>query len=299
MEFYDKIAQAGLGTLTSRSIGKVQLRLCTEEEQMHPEVLEDALIAMQDFHIGLWEIGQNCPALHPELFTLLAKAVEFEKKVLLYINPALLLLPEGERLLEVLRAQKAAIRMDFPFANEMDKEGALLQQGNDFYEKTIAALKKLNVAGYGMEEDLALHLCYKPKGAVLPEAPAKLEQNCKDALQKNYGIIFHKLTVLANHPVGCFAKAYLAEKPVLEAYRNLLEKSFAAEAVQTLPCLNQIYVDVDGSIYDCEHSAAIGLGVRADVTDIRFFKYALLWSRPIQAAGHCFACTARKAAKQA
>ncbi|MDD2568858.1 MAG: DUF3641 domain-containing protein [Clostridia bacterium] len=293
MEFYNKIAEAGLGTLTSRDIVKMQIDLAgtADDEMMSPEVVEDCLVALQDYHFTTLELRNKAPKQHPELLAIINKAATLDRRIILHINPEVLLLKEAENLLELLLEHKVALVINFPFV-EADAETL---KTSELYQKTILALKKLNAAGYGMEEDLELDLFYKPNSATLPAAQAKLEKQCRQELEKTWRIKFSKLLVAANSPVGCFAKTHLKGEEARNTYNALLQDAFNAERVNDLCCLNQIFVAADGSIYDCEYSADIALAIRADISNIRFYRHGLLCSRPIRVASHCFACTADKA----
>src|SRR6266511_1674882 len=72
------------------------------------------------------------------------------------------------------------------------------QRGNGVFEKSIAALRKLNAIGYGTR--LPLHLVYNPLGAKLPGPQAELEADYKEALQREFGIVFNRLYTLTNQP---------------------------------------------------------------------------------------------------
>src|ERR1044071_5774891 len=65
------------------------------------------------------------------------------------------------------------------------------QRGYGVFEKSISALRKLNSVGYGTA--LPLHLVYNPLGATLPGPQAELEADYKEALEKNFGIVFNRL----------------------------------------------------------------------------------------------------------
>jgi radical SAM/Cys-rich protein len=62
------------------------------------------------------------------------------------------------------------------------------QRGEGVFEKSISALRKLNAVGYGTQ--LPLRLVYNPLGATLPGPQAELEADYKEALRRDYGIVF-------------------------------------------------------------------------------------------------------------
>src|ERR1051325_3993525 len=79
------------------------------------------------------------------------------------------------------------------------------QRGQGVFEKSIAALKKLNAAGYGTT--LPLNLVYNPLGATLPAPQGELEAEYRETLQRQFGIVFHRLFTITNQPIARFAEA--------------------------------------------------------------------------------------------
>src|SRR5215471_12076132 len=65
-------------------------------------------------------------------------------------------------------------------------ENVAKQRGNGVFEKSIAALRKLNSVGYGTR--LPLHLVYNPVGPKLPPPQPELEADYKEELYRNFGI---------------------------------------------------------------------------------------------------------------
>src|SRR5947209_15431312 len=68
-------------------------------------------------------------------------------------------------------------------------ENVAKQRGNGVFEKSISALRKLNAVGYGTR--LPLNLVYNPVGPTLPGAQSELEADYKEALGRNFGIVFN------------------------------------------------------------------------------------------------------------
>jgi len=77
------------------------------------------------------------------------------------------------------------------------------QRGNGVFDKSIAALRKLNAVGYGT--NLPLHLVYNPLEAKLPGPQTELEADYKDVLGRQFGIVFNKLLTITNQPIARFA----------------------------------------------------------------------------------------------
>src|SRR5262245_54952536 len=122
------------------------------------------------------------------------------------------------------------------------------QRGDGVFEKSIAALRKLNVVGYGTR--LPLHLIYNPLGAKLPGPQAELEADYKEVLRRDFGILFNRLYTLTNQPIGRFADD-LRKQGKWEEYVELLVNSFNPATVDGLMCRTTLSVGYRGEIYDC------------------------------------------------
>jgi len=164
------------------------------------------------------------------------------------------------------------------------------QRGSGVFERSIAALKRLNALGYGTE--LELNLVYNPGGPSLPPPQNILEEDYRRELGSRFGIAFTRLLTITNMPLGRFRKE-LRRQNREEAYMRLLRESFNPETVPGLMCRRQIEVRWDGILYDCDFNLALGLPVNHGAPDhIRFFEPAELSKRRIVTGEHCFGCTA-------
>ena len=73
----------------------------------------------------------------------------------------------------------------------------------------------------------------------------------------------------------------------------MLKEAFNPATVAGLMCRNQISVDWDGTLYDCDFNLALGMGVNHGTPrGIEAFNYALLKRRQIATGIHCYGCTA-------
>ena len=161
------------------------------------------------------------------------------------------------------------------------------QRGNGVFDKSIAALKKLNAAGYGTK--LPLHLVYNPLGANLPGPQAELETDYKEALQCDFGIVFNRLFTITNQPIARFAEDLRAHGR-WDEYLDLLAD---ASTVEGLMCRTTLSVGYRGEVYDCDFNQMLGMQLRNgaplhlwDVTP------EYLAGRAIATGEHCLACTA-------
>ena len=62
------------------------------------------------------------------------------------------------------------------------EENVNAQRGDGVYGRAIAAIRMLNRVGYGLEEDLILHLAFNPGGSILPPSQLELEETYREEL---------------------------------------------------------------------------------------------------------------------
>ena len=164
------------------------------------------------------------------------------------------------------------------------------QRGNGVFEKSISALRKLNAVGYGT--DLPLNLVYNPLGAALPGPQQELEADYREALQREFGIVFNHLYTITNQPIARFAED-LRRQNKWDEYLELLAASFNPETVDGLMCRTTLSVDHEGRLYDCDFNQMLGMKIR-NSRDLFLWDIApdSLTGRTIQTGDHCLACTA-------
>src|SRR4051812_37365605 len=170
------------------------------------------------------------------------------------------------------------------------KENVNQQRGNGVFQKSISALRKLNAAGYGTR--LPLHLIYNPIGPKLPPAQAELEADYKEALSREFGIVFNHLYALTNQPIGRFAED-LRQQGKWDSYLELLANSFNPPTIDGLMCRTSLSVGWNGEIYDCDFNQMLGMQIENG-------KPLFLWDvspgsvegKRIRTGEHCLACAA-------
>jgi radical SAM/Cys-rich protein len=188
---------------------------------------------------------------------------------------------------EYLAAHRVEVVASLPCYSEENVDG---QRGDGVFQKSIAALKKLNAVGYGRE--LPLHLVYNPQGTKLPPPQAELEADYKVELRERFGIEFSGLFTITNQPIARFAED-LRQRGEWDSYLELLANSFNPGTVDGLMCRTTISVGWKGEVYDCDFNQMLGMQLRNgrpqflwDVTP------ESLAGRAIQTGEHCLACTA-------
>ena len=170
------------------------------------------------------------------------------------------------------------------------RENVNQQRGNGVFEKSISALRKLNSAGYGTR--LPLHLIYNPIGPKLPPAQGELEADYKEALSRDFGIVFNHLYALTNQPIGRFAED-LRQQGQWDAYLELLANSFNPPTIEGLMCRTTLSVGWKGEVYDCDFNQMLGMQIEnGEPLFLWDVGPGLLEGEGIRTGDHCLACAA-------
>jgi radical SAM/Cys-rich protein len=164
------------------------------------------------------------------------------------------------------------------------------QRGNGVFQKSISALRKLNAVGYG--HSLPLNLVYNPLGPTLPPPQPQLEADYRDALHREFGIVFNQLYTITNQPIARFAED-LRRQQKWDEYMELLVTSFNPTTVEGLMCRTTLSIDYEGRLYDCDFNQMLAMKWR-NGRDLFLWDITpeALNGRAIQTGDHCFACTA-------
>ena len=171
-----------------------------------------------------------------------------------------------------------------------------LQRGKGVFDKSIAALQRLNARGYGREgAGRVLNLVYNPQGAVLPPPQPALEADYKRELGAHFGIVFNSLFALANMPIQRFG-SMLISKGQFNGYLRLLKDNHRDANLAQVMCRSLISVDWLGRLYDCDFNQQLDLpmggGAEAGPRHLRHLLQADADGAPIRVAEHCYGCTA-------
>lgn len=258
------------------------------------EMMDEATLALipqvlQARNIEILDLTGGAPELHSGFRALVRAARELNVHVIDRCNLTILFEPRQEDLAEFLSANKVEVVASLPCysADNVDK-----QRGDGVFEKSIAALKKLNALGYGqVGSGLILNLVYNPQGPSLPPDQAGLEAAYKRELFDHFGIVFNQLFALANMPINRFG-SWLISKGQFNAYMGLLKSSHRSENLAQVMCRSLVSVDWLGHLYDCDFNQQLGLPLPSGRKHLRDLLQDHLLGTPIRVADHCFACTA-------
>ena len=212
-------------------------------------------------------------------------------EVMVRCNLTVMFEPGMERLGEFYRDNRVILVCSLPCYSAANVER---QRGRGVFEKSIAALQRLNTLGYGAD-GLELSLVYNPVGPALPPPQAVLEADYRRELGA-YGVRFNRLLTITNMPIARFAHQ-LHQWDKYADYMGLLVNHFNPGTVEGLMCRALVSVGWDGRLYDCDFNQMLDIPVGAagkrkaltlwDIDDLD-----ALAGAPIATGAHCFGCTA-------
>jgi len=306
-QFIDKMKNLGkyplkpeVPTIFQLNIGKLCNQTCAhchvdagpdrKHEQMSKAHLEKCLeiIALNDFTTV--DITGGAPEMNEHFEWFVESCYQMNKHIIDRCN--LTIIRSNKKyfhLPEFFAANKVQVVSSLPY---FSKSRTDRQRGNGVFEDSIAALKMLNVVGYGMSgSDLKLDLVYNPSGAFLPASQSGLEKEFKNQLKRKFDIHFNSLYTITNLPISRFLE-YLIQSGNYEDYMEALVNAFNPATVDGLMCRNTISVSWDGYIYDCDFNQMLDLKVESPAQHIMDFDINALSNRSVVLNQHCYGCTA-------
>ncbi len=259
-------------------------------EMMDRETLELIVPVLQARNIGKLDLTGGAPELHENFRELVSAASAAGVQVIDRCNLTILFEPGQEGLAEFLAAHKVEVVASLPCYSMANVDQ---QRGDGVFDKSIAALQKLNSLGYGMPgSDLVLNLVYNPQGPSLPPAQEGLEADYKRELRQHFGIEFNQLFALANMPIKRFGST-LISKGQFHDYMQLLHDNFSAANLEQVMCRSLVSVDWLGNLYDCDFNQQLDLKLAGEGRPhLRDLLVQDVDGKAIKVADHCFGCTA-------
>jgi radical SAM/Cys-rich protein len=262
------------------------------KEMMDGESIELVLKVLRDRGLSTLDLTGGAPEMSPHFRHLVEQARRLDVRVIDRCNLTILQEPGYEDLADFLASHQVEVVASLPCYSQdnVDK-----QRGDGVFEKSIAALRKLNALGYGKEAGgLTLSLVYNPQGPSLPPGQQKLEDDYKRELSSQFGIAFNNLYVIANMPIQRFGST-LISKGQFSGYMKLLRGSYSEHNLNAVMCRNLISVDWQGFLYDCDFNQMLGLPARLTGQSRPHLRDLIgrdVTGTPIAVADHCYGCTA-------
>ena len=227
------------------------------EQAMSRETMQKCLDAFEAGGFETMDITGGSPELHPDFEWFLRESAK-RGSAIVRTNLTLLQKPEYARLMDAFAETGAQVVASLPY---VDSRGADSQRGAGVFARAIASVRELNARGYGMGGDLKLDLVYNVTGPFLPLPQDMIESIYHRVLERDQDVKFDHLYAFNNWACGRFA-ADLLDMGMFDDYLALLADNFNAMAVTRLMCLDQVNVDFDGRLYDCEPNHVLGLPIQ-------------------------------------
>jgi radical SAM/Cys-rich protein len=234
------------------------------------------------------DLTGGAPELNPHFRELVRGARALGRRVIDRCNLTVLFEPGQEDTAEFLAAERVEIIASLPCYTASNVDA---QRGKNVYERSLAALRRLNALGYAIPgSGLALSLVYNPLGASLPAPQLQLEADYKRELGA-LGIAFDRLLTLTNMPIQRFARELTRSGKHAE-YMALLAHHFNPATAPALMCRTTLSVAFDGALYDCDFNQALALPLHGPRSLFELDDVRDLTGRAVATAAHCFGCTA-------
>ena len=259
------------------------------KENMDLETADQVVDYAQRSSFEIIDITGGAPELNPNLVYLIKRVAPVAPRIMVRTN--LSALNDGKRdyLFGIFKENNVVVVASFPSINEAQADS---QRGSGIFQKSIAALKRLNDEGYGKEgPGLELNLVSNPTGAFLPSSQPEAEKRFRKVLKQKWGISFNNLFNFANVPLGRF-RQWLAQSGNLGRYIEKLASSFNPCAMEGLMCRTLVSVAWDGYLYDCDFNLARGLYLGGRRIHVSKMPGPPAQGAPIAVADHCYTCTA-------
>ncbi len=258
------------------------------QEVMTIETMKEVIAYASRAGFAVIDVTGGAPELTPHIAYLLRGLSGYAKKIIARTNLVALREDAARGFTAVCREIGAALVASFPSTNAAQAEAL---RGKGFWSESLASLRELNQAGYGIPgSGLTLDLVVNPTGAFLPGHQGQTEKKFKHHLERQ-GIVFNNLYIFANVPLGRF-RTWLEESGNLGDYFRTLAARFNPAAVAGLMCRSLISVSWEGCLYDCDFNIAARLPHGGAKVHISSLARSPEPGFAIATGDHCYACTA-------
>ncbi|MFQ5424140.1 MAG: arsenosugar biosynthesis radical SAM (seleno)protein ArsS [Phycisphaerae bacterium] len=304
--FETRMAGLGLRPLRATGITVVQLnvgRMCNQvckhchvdagpdrTEIMTRDTMRHCMEAVRRTAAPIVDLTGGAPEMNPDFRWLVEQVKALGRHVIDRCNLTILMASGYEDMPEFLARHRVEIIASLPYYLEKQTDA---QRGDHVFERSIAALRRLNGLGYGVDgSELLLNLVYNPVGAFLPPKQQAIEADYKRELRRRYGIVFNRLFAVTNLPINRFLD-YLLAGGNYEGYMRRLSDAFNPDAAAAVMCRTMLSVGWDGRLYDCDFNQMLDVTVNHGMPKhIRDFDPDLLSQREVCIGNHCYGCTA-------
>ena len=261
------------------------------EENMDRATVEACLVLIDRAGVKVVDLTGGAPELNPNFEFLVDACVRRGIHVMDRCNLTILVTRRYRHLPQWFADRGVEVICSLPHYREL---GTDAQRGKGTYAKSLAALRELNHAGYGLgDRRRILTIVANPVGAFLSGQQASIEKEWKAALAAKHGVYFDRLLTLNNMPMSRYLE-WLVETGQVESYLYRLVNAFNPATIAGLMCRNTLSVGWNGYLYDCDFNQQLDMvmdlpGRRAHVRD---FDLSAWKQHVIRTQRHCYGCTA-------
>lgn len=290
--------RAGAVDTLQINVGRVCNQACSHchvdaapdrKESMQRDVFEQCLRVIEEFKIPVLDITGGAPEMNPHFRWFVKSASALKCKIMVRCNLTIIVSNPGFHDLPAFYAEnRVEVISSLPYYSAARTDA---QRGDGVFDASIAALRLLNDAGYGLPDSgLILNLVYNPAGAFLPANQAGLEAQFKRELKARHSVEFNSLFCITNMPISRYLE-FLIRTGNYESYMQRLVEAFNPAAAAGLMCRSTLSVGWDGRLFDCDFNQMLDLPLQGPLR-IGDFDPARLAGREIVTGRHCFGCTA-------
>lgn len=286
-----RVLQLNLGKLCNQTCRHCHVDAGPDRrELMSLSTMQACVELLRDDDFVTVDLTGGAPEMNPYFRWLVAACRQRGRQVIDRCNLTILVAPGFEDLPEFLAEQRVEIVASLPCYLE---ENCDRQRGDGVFERSIAALRRLNELGYGREKSgLTLTLVFNPGGPKLPPPQASLEEAYRHELRSRYSVEFSRLYTITNMPISRFLDDLL-QAGQYESYLQTLIDAFNPVAAAEVMCRTTLSVDWQGRLFDCDFNQMLELGLTPGMPQtIHEFDTDRLAHREIVTGRHCFGCTA-------
>ena len=232
-------------------------------EVMSRETMERILAAFKSGGYKTLDVTGGSPELHPDCEWFLREGAKLAEKVIVRTNLTLEEKPEYEHFLDVFaEVGGRCVRVASVFRRRKRRQSARTRRLQARRrEHPQAQRARVWARGRSRARDRL-----QRGGLFLPPPQEFLTDAYRVKLTEQQGIDFNELYAFNNFPLGRFAMD-LADAGTTDDYLKLLHDNFNAFAVGKIMCRDQVNVDVDGRLYDCECNHVLEMPIQLDGRD--------------------------------
>jgi radical SAM/Cys-rich protein len=268
-------------------------------EEMAAAIYTPLIELIQRFEqIETVDLTGGAPEMHQGFWPLVEAARAAGKRVIVRSNLTIFFEPGYEDLPNYFVQNQVQVVASLPcyLKDNVDR-----MRGQGVFDASIRALQALNARGYGRAPELVLDLVYNPpvpdrEPFSLTADQTQLERAYQEHLFESFGIVFNHLYTITNLPIGR-TKFHLQHRGLLDPYFSFLDTHFNPATVAGLMCRNQLSVDYEGNLYDCDFNQMEGVAALDREGAPLTVQHLLAANRldlieQVRTESYCYGCTA-------